>query len=248
MVNETARIIEEHQVASITTNSLREILKLFLNQGKNPTYNITRLKANASSSHEELPAVENEKYGIVGYLDKRVDSFFMDYELSFDEEGSPINPIDKTGIETIESDLERLGIEDAAVDFLQILIRDRRIGELAGVEGDLFHVTLTSDPPDGDLDKEKIKEHHINEELVREHGFKYRILHTRKVIDRRQELTVPKSQHKYIIYWTGETMYSLKSPKKIAQHLKEAHYGEYKLIKVFGAGSEDTLVLLSVSR
>lgn len=246
--NNLGKIIEEHRVACMTTNSLKEILKQFQKEDKDPTYNITKLKAHASHSQEDTPIVDDEKYGVVGYLDKRIDSFLIDYKLNFDEDGNEINPIDKKGIETIKKDMDKVGIEDAAVEFLRVLIKDPKIGQLAGVNEDLFHITLISDSVDSDLDRNKIKEHPVNEYLIREYGFKYRILHTKKLIDRKQELTVPKTQHKYIIYWTGNTIYSLKSPKKVARYLKEVHYGEYKLLKRYGVGSEDTLVLLGADR
>jgi hypothetical protein len=244
---EGAKIIEEHRVACITTNSLREILNLFPMQGKNYTYLITRLKAAASNMEPDKPLVDDEDYGIKAYLDRRIDSFHIDYELEFDEEGNPRNPIDFPAIKRIEKAMHKVGIEDAAVEYVKVLIRDPKIGELAGIPEELFHVTIVSDPVDGDKDREKVKEHKVNEALIKESGFKYRILHTRKMIDRKQELTVPTAQQKPIIYWTGKTIYSLNSPIKVAQRLRE-HFGEYKLIKTYGAGLKDILVLLSVER
>lgn len=247
---EGAKIIEQHRVACITTNSLREILKLFPMQGKKYTYAITRLKAIASNMQADKPLVDDEDYGIVGYIDRRTDSFNMDYRLKFDAEGNALNPLDKAGIKRVEEAMRKVAIEDAAVERVKVLIRDPKIGQLAGVPEELFHMTLVSDPVDGDLDKKMVMEHEVNYTLIKEYGFKYRILHTRKLIDRRSELTLSASEliSKYIILWTGQTIYSLKSPVKVAQHLKDTHFGEYKLIKVYGAGTEDTLVLLSAER
>jgi hypothetical protein len=42
--------------------------------------------------------------------------------------------------------------------------------------------------------------------------------------------------------------YKLIHPIKVAMRIKEHHFGNYKLIKKYGAGSEDTLVLLEASR
>lgn len=247
---EGARVIPEHRVACLTTNSLKEILKLFPKEGENWIYLITRLKARASNLQADTPLVDDETYGITGYLDRRSDSFDMDYELKFDEDGNPINPIDRAAIRTIEDDMRKVGIEDAAVEYLWVLLRDPQIKELTGAPEDLFHFYIQSDPVDGDVDREKITEHAVNEALIKECGFKYRILHCRRLIDRRSELTLPKSQltPKYIILWTGETVYSLRSPIVVAQHLKDTHFGEYKLIKRYGVGVEDTLVLLSAER
>jgi len=244
---EGAEVIEEHRVACITTISLREILKLFPMQGKKYTYLITKLKARASNMESDKPSVDDEDYGIKGYLDQRLDSFTMNYELKFDEEGNPRNPIDIPAIKRIQSGMHKVGIEDAAVEYVKVLIRDSKIGELAGVPEELFHATIESDPVDGDKDRQKVKEHKVNEALIKESGFKHRILQVRKMIDRRQELTVPTAQQTPIIWWRGKTVYSLKSPIKVAQRLRE-HFGEYKLIKIYGKGKEDVLVLLSVER
>lgn len=250
MVEEGARIIPEHRVACLTTCSLREVLKLFLAEGNKWTYLISRLKARGSNLQADTPLVDNETYGIIGYLDRRSDMFDIDYELKFDDDGNPVNPIDRAAITTIESEMRKVGIEDAAVEYLWVLIRDPEIGRLVGISEDLFHLYLQSDPVDGDLDRQKVAEHPLNEALIKDHGFKYRILHARRLIDRRSELTLPKSQltPKYIILWTGQTVDSLTSPVRLTQHVKDAHFGEYKLIKKYGAGTEDTLVLLSAER
>ena len=250
MVEEGARIIPEHRVACLTTCSLREVLKLFPAEGNKWTYLISRLKASASNLQADTPLVDNETYGIIGYLDRRSDMFDMDYELKFDENGRAVNPIDQAAIRTIESEMRKVGIEDAAVEYLRVLIRDPEIGQLAGTPEDLFHLYLQSDPVDGDIDRQKVREHPVNEALIKDYGFKYRILHARRLIDRRTELTLPKSQQaaRHIILWTGETIHSLRSPIRLAQHLKDAHFGEYKLIKRYGAGTEDTLILLSAER
>lgn len=247
MSEEGAKVIEEHRVACITTNSLREILRLFPMQGKKSTYLITKLRARASSMEPDKPLVDDKDYGIKAYLDRSFDSFHLDYELKFDEDGNPRNPIDIPAIERIESAMRKVGIEDAAVEYVKVLIEDSKIGELAGVPEELFHVTIDSDPVDGDKDEKKVKEHKVNEALIKESGFKYRILQVRKMIDRRQELTVPTSQQKPVIWWRGKTVYSLNSPIKVAQRLRE-HFGEYKLLKMYGAGKEDILVLLGVER
>jgi hypothetical protein len=216
-------------------------------QGKEYTYLITDIRAKASNMESDGPLVDDVDYGIKGYLDRRLDSFTMDYELKFDDDGNARNPIDIPAIKKIEDSMRKVGIEDAAVEYVKVLIRDPKIGELAGVPEELFHVTIESDPVDGDKDREKVKEHKVNEALIKESGFKHRILQVRKMIDRRQELTVPTSQQKPIIWWRGKTVYSLNSPIKVAQRLRE-HFGEYKLIKTYGAGTEDVLVLLGVER
>jgi len=246
-----AKIIKEHRIACITTNSLKEIMNLFPNgNGDSTTYNITRLRANASLSQADAPLIDDKLYGVVGFLNKKIDTFSIDYSLKFDENGNETNPIDRSAIKKIEGYLNQTGVSDAAVEYLQVLIRDSKIGELAGIDQDLFHATLVSDPVDGDLDRAIINEHEVNKYLIKECGFKYRILHTRKLIDRKSELTLPKREllSKYLINWVGYTIYSMKSPIKIAVQLKGAHYGEYKLIKRYGEGMEDTLVLLGVNR
>jgi len=58
---------------------------------------------------------------------------------------------------------------------------------------------------------------------------------------------LPRTEQKPIISWLGNTIRSLRSPIKVAQRLRE-HFREYRAIKRYGAGTQDTLVLLGVSR
>lgn len=241
-------IIEEHRVACLTTNSLRTILELFpSNEGKY-SHNISSLKATASNIENVKPTVYDKTYGVEGFLGRKLDTFKIDFRLKFDKDGVPMNPIDSNGRKAIEGALDRLSLEDASVDTVSVLIKDPVIGKLSGINEELFHLTLVSDPVDGDADKEKVKEHPVNETLIKYNKFKYRIMHARKLIDRKQELTVPRTKRKPIILWLGKTIYSLHSPIKVAQHLKEAHFGEYKLLKRYGVDQEERLVLLGVSR
>ena len=241
-------IIEENRVACLTTNSLRKILEFFVGDKGEYLYFITKLKANASNIESTQPTIIDKMYGFEGYFGRKIDTFNMDYRIKFDKDGLPTNPIDENGRAIIEGALDRLSLEDASVDTVNVLIRDPKIGELSGINEELFHLTLVSDPIDSDIDKEKVKEHPINETLVKYNKFKYRIMHARQLIDRKQELTVPRTKRRYIILWLGKTIYSLNSPIKVAQHLKEAHFGEFKLLKRYGVDQEERLVLLGVSR
>ncbi len=248
MNEELAKIIKEDRVASLTTTSLNEILKLFPMQGTPFSCCITSIKAHASSSEKSRPLIDDQEYGIAGYIDKSSDSFNLDYNILFNEEnGVPENPLDAGGINRVLTSMRKLGFEDAAVDNFTVIVRDKEIGRLAGIDEELFHLTMVSEPVDGDMDRAKVKEHEVNERLFKYHGFKHRIMHCKKLIDRRQELTKKQSEQKPLIHWRGSTITSLRSPIKIAQKVKE-HFGEYGLIKKYGQGSEDTLVLLDVSR
>lgn len=247
MNGELARIIKETRVAAMTTTSLNEIFKLFPMQGKHFNSCITSIKAHASSSEKTKPLIDDKQYGIVGYIDKSSDSFNLDYSIIFNDNGEPENPLDTKGINHILNAMRKLGFEDAAVEYFTVIIRDKEIGNLAGIDEELFHLYMVSEAVDGDIDRAKVKEHRVNEELFKYHGFKHRIMHCKKLIDRRQELTIRPSEQKPLISWRGNTITSLRSPIKIAQRVKE-HFGEYGLIKTYGQGSEDTLVLLDVSR
>lgn len=241
-------IIEEHRVACLTTNSLRTILELFVGDRGEYLYNIFSLKAGASNIENVKPTIINKQLGLEGFLGRKLDTFSMDYRLKFDNNGIPINPIDNKGRAIIDGVLDKLNLEDASVDMVSVLIKDQKLGKLAGVNEELFHLTLMSDPVDSDIDREKVKEHPVNEILVRYNRFKYRVMHARKLIDRKQELTVPRTRRKPIILWLGRTIYSLNSPIKVAQHLKEAHFGEFKLLKRYGVDKEERLVLLGAKR
>lgn len=241
-------IIEENRVACLTSNSLRTILELFSGNKDKYSYNISKLKANASNIENIQPTINNQMYGIEGYLGRNIDTFNIDFRLKFDKHGVPVNPINGNGRSIIERTLDKLNLEDASVDMVSVLIKDPKIGNLSGINEEVFHLTLKSDPVDSDIDRKIVKEHSVNETLVKFNKFKYRIMHARKLIDRKQELTVPRTKRKPIILWLGKTIYSLHSPIKVAQHLKETHFGEFKLLKRYGVDQEERLVLLGVSR
>jgi len=244
---ETSQTLEKKYVASLTTNSLKEILNLFPHHKENMKFLITKLHASASRGEKETPLIEDPELGITGYLDKRRDAFYMDYNIHFDDNGKAENPIDQGSINKIISSLNKLGLEDAAVEELQIMIKDKELGEVAGINEELFTMKLISDPVDSDLDRNKVKEHQINKDLVKESGFKYRILHCKHLIDRKQELTKSKSEQRPYIQWEGDTFYSLRTNPSVVQKIRE-YFQPYSLIKIYGAGQEDTLVLLDVSR
>ena len=240
-----AKVIEDHRVVCCTTVSLREILKLY----SGDPYTITLLESKASNFNEDTGVeVTVPEYGFEGCAGREMDFMTLNYRCKFDKQGNPRNPLDKPGRIRIENAMDKLDIRDAAVSRVRVLIRDPKIGELAGMSEDQWHMTLISDPVDSEKDEEIIKEHPINEELIKECKFKYRILHLRELIDRRQELTIPKAKQVPVIRWWGETAISLVSPKKLAQYLKDSHFGEYKLWKLYGQTEEERLVLLSVSR
>ena len=251
MSEELSRLAEiipkKYRIACITTNSLRNILSLFAMDDKEFPFGISKVDAWASNMEAKKPDIEDADYGIKVHKDRRLDSFSLRYELKFDDAGRPKNPIDELGKKTIEAAMDKVGVEDASVSHLRVLVKDPRIGEYVGVDEDLFHATFESDPVDGEKDKEKVKEHSANEALIKYNNFQYRILNCRRVIGRRQELTKPRSRYNYVVRWDGKTAISLKSPIKVAQQLKE-HFGEFGLIKQYGVGEEYNLVLLSVSR
>ncbi len=244
---EEGQVIERKYVASLTTNSLKEILNLFPYDENESKFCITKLRAKASKGEKETPLIEDPSLGIEGYLDKRKDAFYMDYNVKFNDNGKIQNPINRVAINKIIGDLSKLGLDDAAVDEVQLMIKDRELGKVAGIDEDLFSLTLISDPVDGDLDRGKVKEHQVNKDLVKQSGFKYRILHCKKLIDRKQELTKSKSEQHPYIQWEGDTFYSLRSKISVVQKVRD-YFKPYSLIKTYGAGTEDTLVLLDVSR
>lgn len=244
---EAEQILEKKYVAALTTNSLKEILNLFPYDLENMKFLITKIRASASKGEKDTPMIEDPSLGITGYLDKRKDAFYMDYNATFDDDGKIKNPINRAAINKIISDLGKLGLEDAAVDEVQLMINDKTLGAVAGNNEELFSMILVSDPVDGDMDRKKVQEHQVNKDLVKQSGFKYRILHCKRLIDRKQELTKSKHQQSPFIEWEGDTFYSLRTQPSVVQKVKE-YFKPYSLMKVYGAGQEDTLILLDVSR
>lgn len=247
MVTEGAPVLKDYFVACMTTNSLLEICKHFAPKGDEPDYQITMLKARATDSEEKQTLVDDDILGIKCCVYKQFRTFTMNYKLKWDD-GTPTNPIDEERIRTIERYLQESKIEDAAVEMVQVLFRDSKLGKLAGVPEDLFHMTLISDPVDGDKDREKVKEHEVNKRLYKDGRFKYRILHCRELIGRKHELIESPSKYNYLILWRGKTALCLISPVKVAQRLRDEHFGDYRLLKKYRVEAEDKLVLIDVSR
>lgn len=248
VVTEGAPVLKDYFVACMTTNSLLEICKHFASKGDEPDYQITMLKARATDSEGKQTLVDDDALGIKCCVYNQLRSFSMNYKLKWDDDGIPINPIGEEEISTIEGHLQESKIEDAAVEKVQVLVRDPKLGKLAGVPEELFHMTLISDPVDGDKDRDKVKEHDVNKELYKDSRFKYRILHCRELIGRKHELIESPSKYKYLILWRGKTALSLISPVKVAQRVKSKHFGKYRLLKMYRVEAEDKLVLVDVSR
>jgi len=236
-----------HRVASMTTNSLREALDIFPMDDQEFPYGITKINAWASDIEDPDPTYNNKELGIEVMKDKKTDSFKLRHLIKFDNDGNPENPIDKSGKKEILRALDMSGCEDASVSLIKTIVRDQEIGNYSEINEELFHLTMVSDPIDDSKDRAMVIEHHVNDSLIKYNSFKYRILHCREAIDRKQELTIPRSRQKPIVYWRGSTALSLNSPIKLAQRIK-SHFGEYGLLKQYGVTEELKLVLLSVSR
>lgn len=237
----------KHRVACITTNSLREVLDLFKMDDQEFPYGITRINASASDIEDPEPTYNNKELGINVLIGKKTNSFNIRYLIDFDDDGNVKNPIDEFGKREILKSLDISGCEDASVSLVNVIVKDQEIGNYSEINEDLFHLTIVSDPIDDSKDRAMVREHHVNESLIKYNSFKYRILHCREAIDRKQELTKPKSRQKYIVYWRGNTALSLNSPIKLAQRIK-SHFGKYGLLKQYGVTEELNLILLSVAR
>ena len=247
MPAEGARVLDEHRVACIITPSLREICKLFAPEGENPIHLITKLKARASIAEGKQLLIEDKKFGIKGEFYEAVKSIKLNYTLKW-EDGTPTNLLDEEGIRVIEECLHKLSIDDAAVEMVEVLIRDPKLGKLAKVPEEEFYITLNSDPPDGELDRKEVTDLKVNRDLIKDNKFKHRLLNTRKLMAISHKLAKKRKEKKHIIFWGGKTALSLNSPIKIAKWLKNEHFGENGRIKKYGVEAEDNLVLLSIVR
>lgn len=221
-------------------------MDIFTVDEKEFPFGITKLVARASIAGTTALTFENETYGIKVEETEKILSFSINYLLKW-EDGKAKNPLDNLGKQNILRALDKAGCEDASISTVKVLIRDPKIGEYSGTNKELFHATLNSDATDSDIDKAMVREHTVNESLLRHNNFQYRILHCRELIERGQELTQPKSRHKPIVHWRGTTAISMRSPIKVAQQLK-SHFGEYGLLKQYRVTEELKLVLMSVSR
>lgn len=238
------KIRPESFVACLTTNSLLEILKIYVND----PYQITEITAFASVSLEDLPHYKNEDLGLIIYKERKVNSFRLNYKIQYDHKGDPTNPITIATVKLIEDKLNDLGLEDASTESFKVIIKDKGLGDIAKVDQEEFQMELYSDPVDSDLDREKVREHPVNTALIKHNRFQYRIMHVKKLIDLKQLLTKKKTKLEYIIIWIGKTIFSIKSPVKVVQYLAKHHLGSYELIKKYGTDEKDVLILLSVSR
>ncbi|GAH02058.1 unnamed protein product, partial [marine sediment metagenome] len=215
---EKASILSQHRVSAMATVSLREILKTFPMTEKkilDSPYCITKIGANASKGEEIEPYIDNKKYGIKVHRDRKINSFEWNYNIKI-KDGYAENPLDKTGIKTILSNLNDAGIDDAPVDYLRVLLHDSEIGKLKDMDENLFHATLISEKCD-EKERAIVADHKVNELLIKNDGFQYRVLNCRELISRREELN--EDIQNYLIRWKGKTGYSLNSPIKIAQRM-----------------------------
>jgi len=246
----SAKIIEDHRVVCLTTVSLVEILNLYTQ----PDYWITWLDAKASNIDMEGSLdITIKELGFEGQSGIEMNSFMLNYRADFDENGNMRNPLDKSNRMKLESAKKQLDIHDAAVSQVRVLLRDPEIGEIAPPESgngeDLWHMKLLSKPVESGKDRELLMNHPVNQELVREYKFQHRLLHLLEMIDRKQELTVPKTQRKPLIHWYGTTSGSLNSKKTFARYMKDHHFGdEYKAWKQYGTTEEEEIILVDISR
>lgn len=228
----------------MTTNSLLEILKIYVNE----PYQITEINAFASQSLEDTPHFKDDDLGVVIYKERKHNSFKLTYRIKYDSKGKPTNPVTPATITLIENKLNDLGIDDASTEFIKVIIKDDGLGKVIKNNEKEFQMEMYSDPVDSDLDKEKVKEHPINTALIKHNRFQYRIMNVKKLIDLKQLLTKKRTKLDYTILWQGHTIFSIKSPVKVVQYLTEHHLGNYELIKKYGTDEQDVMVLLSVSR
>ena len=245
----SAKGVNQKDIPAMATTSLKEVLDTFRAPGENPAHLITELRARASDVNPRKPDVNDSVLGFEGWKAWTQALFSLNYVLEFDDNGVPLNPLDSTNVDKIRDALKDLGLEDAAVSRVRVLLRDPEIGNKAGNGEDLWHMTMISDSVDSERERDKIKEHDRNIALIEQEGFKYRVLNCRELIDRKQELTLPRTQLDYVIKWSGKTFAGMKSEKpSIVRRIKDEHMGEFGLRKVYGPGQEDSIVLLSVSR
>lgn len=247
-MSEQARGINQKDLPGMTTTSLKVVLDTYKASGKNPTYLITGLRARSSTVEPQKPDVTDAMLGYEGWRAWKQSVFTINYEVDFDENGLPINPLDPANIDRVHRALDEVGIEDAAVSKARVLLRDPELGKRVGNGEEYWHMTLISDPVQSEVERDRVKDHEVNLALVEQERFKYRILNCRELIDRKQELTLPRTQHKPVIRWVGNTFAGMRSKPSVVQRVHREHMGEFGLRKVYGPGQEDTVVLLSVSR
>lgn len=233
-------IVERHGVVSITTVSLKEILKLFRG------CKILRLKARGTTSGDK----DIDNGNGLGINIKRMNSTILmqDY---YCEKHIPLDNFTENKILNI---LDANDFEDIPIQEITVCIEDKDLGKIAQDVGcervhpkdTEFYATFISEPCDSEADRERIIEHPVNKNLIENNHFKYSILNLKSLINKSQIFTLPKRKHRYIIT-CGKTFPSLHSPLLVAQRLK-MHLGEYGLMKYYNQGKEDKLMLVNTER
>jgi len=242
-----ARIIPQHRVSPIATVSLRESFKMFpMTEERivDSPYCITQISCNASDSVKSEPIIDDKIYGVKVHKDISVNVFELNYTIKVND-GYASNPLNNNGIKKILSDLETAEIVDAPVESLKVLIKDPKFGKLSGIDDEIFHATLISEKCD-DRERKIVADYKVNELLIKKNNWQYRVLNCRELISRKEELN--EDIKNYLISWRGKTGISLRSPVKIAQRLAREHFRDYRMIKTYGTGQEDRLVLLGIGR
>lgn len=242
-------------VPSMATVSLKEVLDIWkadsahegeLNGGYSTL--ITSLSARGSRSDGSGPDFDDDDIGVRAWMSSSGSRFKMDYSLSTDAMGMPMNPLTDRRISKIHDRLTATELADAAVTEVSVLFYDESLGDMAGTVGNKWHMTFESQAADGDRDRSQIDAHQENVPLIEEEGFKYYLLNLRRLVDYRQMVNQSRTERRPQFIWEGETFDGIHNEldHDIRQLDTGGYLGKYGFVKRYGKDRGDTLVLLGV--
>lgn len=237
---------------SMATTSLRAVLDTYLakhDDGGIKGYDclITKVNAIGSTKDEKSPDVEDDELGIKGWHARSGPQFRINYEIEFDDDGVPVNPLNRDRVDSVIHHMDRLGIDDASVSRARVLFWDEELGETTETGRAQWHMNLESGFVDAEQDRKEVKKHPENMALIEQEGFKYRVLNCRRLIDRQQELNEPRTKQRPAIEWNGDTFDGLRNDiNHHTRRINTEHMGKYGFLKRYGPDEEDSIILLGV--
>lgn len=239
---------------SLATTSLKAVLDTYraepTSTGRVPGgygYLITKLSANGSKSDQSDPDYVDGALGAKAWHSSGGPKMRLRYEVDWNDDGEPTNPLDADAISRIHDLIDKVGLVDASVSTCRVMFWDEALADEANTDDGLWHMTLQSDYVDGDRDRDEVEKHPENMALIEQEAFKYRVLNCRRLIDRRQELNKSRAKRQPTIVWNGDTFDGLRNEIGIeARRVVNEHMGDYGIGKRYEPGAEDSITLVSV--
>lgn len=253
--NSVASAPKQKYLPSVGTVSLSQMLDVFeavKGEGCLPggySYLIENITASASDGYKDNPDLTNTDLGLETCTSQSRSKSVIDYEIEWNSNGKPVNPLDRSSINTIQKHLNAANLKDAPVSHMTVLFCDKELGKLVGNGEEQWSLTFRSDAVDGEQERQEINKHPENRPLIKNEGFNYRVLNCTRLIDRRQVFMKARANQKPQLMWRDHTFSGLENNAGIKpmRRLHTAHMGKFGFGKTYQNGQEDSIVLVGTN-